>query len=89
MNDARLKEIGFYGLLQPLNITPYDHEGGGAARIQKWDGSRWVLQTGWIKADHELLRPLIKEKSAAYAKEHGITPRDLQGTLISPSQAKP
>jgi len=75
VNDARLKEIGFHGLLQPLNITPQDHEGGGAARIQQWDGSQWVLRTGWIKADHALLRPLILEKSAAYAKEHGITPR--------------
>lgn len=76
VNDARLKEIGFYGLLQPLNITPYDHEGGGAARIQQWDGKKWVLQTDWIKADHELLSPLVKSKSAAYAKEKGITPRN-------------
>jgi branched-chain amino acid transport system substrate-binding protein len=76
VDNARLKEIGFYGLLQPLNITAADHEGGGAARIQKWDGSKWVLQTDWIKADHELLRPLIKEKAAIYAREHGITPRD-------------
>lgn len=76
VDNARLKEIGFYGLLQPLNITPTDHEGGGAARIQKWDGTKWVLQTDWIKADHALLKPLIQEKAAAYAKEHGIKPRD-------------
>ena len=76
VNDARLKEIGFHGLLQPLNITPQDHEGGGAARIQQWDGSQWVLRTDWIKADHALLDPLIKEGSLAYAKEKGITPRN-------------
>ena len=76
VDDARLEKIGFKGLLQPLNITPTDHEGGGAARIQSWDGQKWVLKTDWIKADHALLDPLIKEGSLAYAKEKGITPRN-------------
>jgi branched-chain amino acid transport system substrate-binding protein len=75
IDDARLKQIGFEGLLQPIKITPFDHEGGGAARIQSWDGQKWVLKTDWIKADHELLNPLIKDGAAVYAKEHGITPR--------------
>ncbi|SIR23436.1 amino acid/amide ABC transporter substrate-binding protein, HAAT family [Rhizobium sp. RU20A] len=75
VDDARLEKIGFKGLLQPLNITATDHEGGGAARIQSWDGQKWVLQTDWIKADHALLRPLIEQGAQAYAKEHGITPR--------------
>ncbi|MDX3926069.1 MAG: ABC transporter substrate-binding protein [Shinella sp.] len=75
IDEARLEEIGFSGLLQPIKITPFDHEGGGAARIQSWDGEKWVLQTDWIKADHALLKPLVQEKAAAYAKEHGITPR--------------
>lgn len=75
IDDARLKEIGFEGLLQPIKITTSDHEGGGAARIQSWDGSKWVLKTDWIKADYETLRPLIEQGSQAYAKEHGIEPR--------------
>lgn len=76
IDDARLKEIGFQGLLQPISITPRDHEGGGAARIQSWDGQKWVLKTDWIKADHALLRPLIEEGAAAYAKEYKITLRN-------------
>ena len=75
IDDKRLEEIGFKGLLQPIAITSTDHEGGGAARIQSWDGEKWVLQTDWIKADHALLNPLIKDGAAAYAKENGITPR--------------
>ena len=75
IDQKRLKEIGFDGLLQPIAITPNDHEGGGAARIQSWDGSKWVLQTDWIKADHSLLNPIIKAGATAYAKEHGVTPR--------------
>lgn len=76
IDEDRLREIGFEGLLQPIAITPYDHEGGGAARIQSWDGTNWVLQTDWIKADGDLVKTLVAETSAAYAKEHGITPRD-------------
>lgn len=75
IDDARLQQIGFKGLLQPLSITPKDHEGGGAARIQQWDGSRWVLKTDWIQADRNQLRPLIEAKSAAYAQEKSIAPR--------------
>lgn len=76
IDDARLKQIGFEGLLQPLQITPYDHEGGGAARIQQWDGTKWVLKSDWIKADGDLVKALVAEKSAEYAKEHNITPRN-------------
>ncbi len=76
IDRERLKQIGFDGLLQPISITPQDHEGGGAARIQQWNGEKWVLQTDWIKADTELVKALVAEKSAAYAKEHGITPRN-------------
>ncbi len=76
IDNERLKKIGFLGLLQPINVTVTDHEGGGAARFQQWDGQKWNLITDWIQADHATLEPLIKAKSAAYAKEHGITPRD-------------
>ncbi len=75
IDDARLQQIGFKGLLQTLSITPKDHEGGGAARIQQWDGSRWVLKTDWIQADRNQLRPLIEAKSAAYAQEKSLAPR--------------
>jgi branched-chain amino acid transport system substrate-binding protein len=76
IDQARLKKIGFEGLLQPIAITPTDHEGGGAARIQSWDGNKWVLKTDWIKADGDLVKDLVAKKSAEYAKEHNITPRD-------------
>ena len=35
-----------------------------------------MLQTDWIKADTDLVKALVAEKSAAYAKEHKITPRN-------------
>lgn len=77
LDDAALERAGFKGLVQNLQLTPEDHEGGGAVRVQQWDGSHWTPISDWIQADHDTLRPLIEAKSAAYAKEHGIAPRNL------------
>lgn len=77
LDDAALERAGFAGLVQHLQLTPQDHEGGGAVRVQQWDGQSWTPISDWVQADRDTLRPLIEAKSAAYAKEHGIAPRDL------------
>src|SRR5450756_396038 len=76
LDDKRLKELGAYGLLQPIKVSCTDHEGGGAVKFQQWDGKKWKLITDWIKSDQTIVRPMIEESAAAYAKEKGITPRD-------------
>lgn len=76
IDDKRLKELGVEGLLQPLKLSCHDHEGGGALRVQQWDGKTWTPVSDWIQADRDLLRPLIDEKAAAYAKEKGVAPRN-------------
>jgi branched-chain amino acid transport system substrate-binding protein len=76
VDEARIKQLGVEGLLQPLALSCSDHEGGGAARIQQWDGEHWKTISDWVRADRPLLRPLIDKKAQAYAKEKGITPRD-------------
>lgn len=75
IDEARLKELGMEGLLQPVHTKPTDHEGGGAARIQCWDGKSFTQVTDWIRGDTELVDQVTEETSAAYAKEQGITPR--------------
>jgi len=76
LDDARLKQLGAYGLVQPLKLSCSDHEGGGAVRFQQWDGKQWKVISDWVQADRKLLRPIIEESSHKYAKEKGITPRD-------------
>ncbi len=76
IDEKRLKEIGAVGLLQPIKLSCTDHEGGGAVKFQQWDGKKWNLITDWIKSDQSIVRPLIEESAAGYAKEKGITPRD-------------
>ena len=81
IDEARLKAIGFYGLMQPLKLSCADHEGGGAVRVQQWTGQTWQLVTDWIQANRSLLRPLIEAKAQAYAQEKGLTPRSCTSEL--------
>ncbi len=76
LDEKRLKELGAYNLLQPIKVSCMDHEGGGAVKFHQWDGKKWNLITDWIKSDQSIVRPMIEESAAAYAREKGITPRD-------------
>lgn len=71
-----IKKLGAEGLLQPLKTSCLDHEGGGAVKFLQWDGDKWNIITDWVVADKALVRPIIEESAAKYAKEKGITPRD-------------
>jgi len=76
IDEKRLKEIGAVGLMQPLKVSCMDHEGGGAVKFLQWDGAKWNVLTDWIASDQSIVRPMIEESAAKYAKEKGITPRD-------------
>ena len=81
LTEARLKELGAVGFLQPLKVTCMDHEGGGAVKFLQWDGKEWKVITDWIQPDKQLVRGMIEQSAAAYAKEKSITPRDCNKEL--------
>lgn len=76
--EARLKEIGFAGLVAPFNVSCENHEGPHSALVHQWDAKTktWKNVSDWMAADQALIRPMIKEAAAKYAKEKNITPRD-------------
>lgn len=77
IDDKRLKELGAVGLMPTVKTSCSDHEGSGAVKFQQWDGKRWVeISKGWVMADKELVRPLVKAAASKYAKEKNIVPRD-------------
>lgn len=76
LDEKRIKEIGAWGLLQPVKTSCLDHEGGGMAKVFQWDGAKLVQVSDWIAADKTMTRPLIEESAAKYAQEKGITPRN-------------
>ncbi|MBL8704083.1 MAG: ABC transporter substrate-binding protein [Rhodospirillales bacterium] len=76
LTAARLKELGFDGLIGPIKVSCADHEGSRKARIQQWDGKQWVYTTEWIEADTKYLRPKMEAAAKAYATEKKIEARD-------------
>ena len=76
LTAARIKELGFEGMLQPLRFSCEDHQGADVARMQQWDGKAWKTISDYYKADDSILAPLVKENAAKYATEKKITARD-------------
>lgn len=71
----RLKAIGMGGITRPVKVSCADHETGGPVMIQQWDGKKWKQVSKWIPTMRNIVRPMIMEASAAYARENNITPR--------------
>jgi branched-chain amino acid transport system substrate-binding protein len=63
LTDARIKDIGFEGLVSPIKMSCNDHEGARRARIHQWDGAKWVFTTDWIEARAAVLRPMIEDSA--------------------------
>src|SRR5215510_5336031 len=76
IDESRLKQLGAVGLMNSLRVSCLDHEGGGAVKFMQWDGKKWNVISDWIASDQALVRPMIEESAAKYAKEKGITPRE-------------
>jgi branched-chain amino acid transport system substrate-binding protein len=76
LTAERIGELGFEGMLRPVKISCSDHEGARTARVQQWNGEAWKVISDWYTANQEITEPLVKEVSAAYAKENGIKSRE-------------
>ena len=76
LDEARLHQIGALELLHPLALSCRDHEGGGAVKFQQWMGTRWNVISDWVSGDQVLVRQMVEEAAAAYARERGIHLRD-------------
>jgi branched-chain amino acid transport system substrate-binding protein len=76
LDAARIKELGFEGMMRPVKVSCADHEGARTSRVQQWDGSAWRVISDWYTADQSVTEPIVKEMAAKYAAEKRITPRD-------------
>ena len=76
LTAARIKELGFEGMLAPLKFSCTDHQGADHGRVHQWDGKEWKVISDFYTADRSILDPMVAEYSAKYAAEKKITPRD-------------
>ncbi len=75
VDRARQKELGVEDMFPPVKTSCNDHEGSGAVKVVQWDGKQRVaISKNWLSGDKALVRKLLEDSSAAYAKEKGITP---------------
>jgi branched-chain amino acid transport system substrate-binding protein len=56
-----IRNFDLQGFLQPLTITPQDHEGGGIMRVYQVKGKEWVPVSGWIRGYHDEVMTLVKK----------------------------
>jgi branched-chain amino acid transport system substrate-binding protein len=76
LTAARIKELGFEGMLSPMKLSCSDHQGADVGRVQQWDGKAWKVISDYYKADRTILDPMVRDQSAKYAADKKITPRD-------------
>jgi branched-chain amino acid transport system substrate-binding protein len=76
LTEARIKELGAGGLFPPIKTSCADHEGSGMVKFQMWDGNGFKQVTPFMAGDREMVRKMVEESAAKYAKEKNITPRD-------------
>src|SRR5438067_8921041 len=55
-----IKELNLGGSVPPLTITPTEHEGGGWVQIFQVKGGKFVKETDWIQAYHEVVEDAVK-----------------------------
>lgn len=81
ITDERWEELGLGGFVGAIQLSCEDHEGGGPAFVQQWNGQSWEVVSDWIQPRNEELRPAYEASAAQYAAEQGIEPRDCSSEM--------
>jgi branched-chain amino acid transport system substrate-binding protein len=76
ISAARIKELGFEGVLKPMKVSCSDHEGTREGRIQQWDGTKWNVISEWYESDDKVLKPMVESAAKKYADEKKLPVRD-------------
>ena len=74
ISAARIKELGFENMVQPIKLSCSDHQGGDVARVQQWDGKAWKVISDYYTADRSILDPMVAETAKKYGDEKKIVP---------------
>lgn len=68
---ASRAKYGIDGLIPPFKVSCADHEGAGKFLMMQWDGKKFQIVHDWMGGhDPKVIRDLIEDSAAKYAKEH-------------------
>ncbi|MBU6437762.1 MAG: ABC transporter substrate-binding protein, partial [Betaproteobacteria bacterium] len=75
LDQKKLDALGFAGVMRPVSTSCVDHLGANWARIETWDGKKWVVGNDWYQADEQIINPMVKAAADKYAAEKKIQRR--------------
>jgi len=81
LDQKKLDNLGFTGVMRPVSTSCVDHMGADYARMHTWDGSKWAFSSDWMQADEQIIKPMVKSAADRYATEKKLqrrTPQDCQ-----------
>jgi len=76
LTEARLAQLGFGGMMKPIQVTCDDHEGNGPVIFQQWDGKQWKIVSDWIEPMRDVVRPMMEASAKKFAEENKVTARN-------------
>jgi len=74
LDQKRLDALGFGEMIKPFTTSCSNHIGASYARIQTWDGTKWVAGDLY-EADQKLITPMADKAAEAYAATKSIAKR--------------
>ncbi|RFP85857.1 ABC transporter permease [Rhodobacteraceae bacterium 63075] len=77
VTEELMTELGMPNFGPSFSVSCENHGGPGLGGITQWDASagEWSLITDFMESDKEVIQPLIKADSEAYAEEAGVEMR--------------
>jgi len=77
VTEELMTELGMPNFGPSFNVSCENHGGPGLGGITQWDASagEWSLITDFMESDMDVIQPLIKADSEAYAEEAGVEMR--------------
>ncbi len=74
ITEAKMAGLGLPNFGPEFKVSCQNHGGNGFGAVKQWDASagEWSLITEYYQSDQDVITPLVKEDSAAFAAENNI-----------------
>jgi branched-chain amino acid transport system substrate-binding protein len=76
LTEQRIEQLGFKGMMRPLQVTCENHESNAMAMVQQWDGKQWKVISEGIEPMRDVVRPKLEAAAVEEGKKLGYTMRD-------------
>jgi branched-chain amino acid transport system substrate-binding protein len=75
LDQKKLDALGFAGVMRPLSTSCEDHMGSSWVRIETWDGKKWLMDSDFMEADDQIIKPMVRAAADKYLADKKLTRR--------------